>query len=135
MSIKIISVAKHLPKYVRKTKDIIPYVKNWVKGQEERFQRKVIKMFEGAGVDKRYSIMDIDDVMSDEQLLNIKMELDPFLKRTSGGQDNFTGFKTQRVGALIARSKTSRDLALNPMINEMAEKFLEHHCDNYQLCM
>ena len=62
MSIKIISVAKHLPKYVRKTKDIIPYVKNWVKGQEERFQRKVIKMFEGAGVDKRYSIMDIDDV-------------------------------------------------------------------------
>ncbi len=75
----------------------------------------------------------IDDVMSDKQLLNIKMELDPFLKRTSCGQDNFTGFKTKRVGALIARSKTSRDLALNPMINEMAEKFLEHHCDNYQL--
>ncbi len=75
----------------------------------------------------------IDDVMSDKQLLNIKMELDPFLKRTPGGQDNFTGFKTKRVGALIARSKTSRDLALNPMINEMAEKFLEHHCDNYQL--
>ena len=75
----------------------------------------------------------IDDVMSDEQLLNIKMELDPFLKRTPSGQDNFTGFKTQRVGALIARSKTSRDLALHPMINEMAEKFLEHHCDNYQL--
>ena len=75
----------------------------------------------------------IDDVMSDEQLLNIKIELDPFLKRTPSGQDNFTGFKTQRVGALIARSKTSRDLALHPIINKMAEKFLEHHCDNYQL--
>ena len=77
MSIKIISVAKHLPKYVRKTKDIIPYVKNWVKGQEERFQRKVIKMFEGAGVDKRYSIMDIDDVFfnsSFEQKNNIYMK-------------------------------------------------------------
>jgi alkylresorcinol/alkylpyrone synthase len=76
MSIKIISVAKHLPKYVRKTKDIIPYVKNWVKGQEERFQRKVIKMFEGAGVDKRYSIMDIDDVFfnsSFEEKNNIYM--------------------------------------------------------------
>ncbi|MBC91791.1 MAG: type III polyketide synthase [Flavobacteriaceae bacterium] len=77
MSIKIISVAKHLPKYVRKTKDIIPYVKNWVKGQEERFQRKVIKMFEGAGVDKRYSIMDIDDVFfnsSFEEKNNIYMK-------------------------------------------------------------
>ena len=77
MSIKIISVAKHLPKYVRKTKDIIPYVKNWVKGQEERFQRKVIKMFEGAGVDKRYSIMDIDEVFfnsSFEEKNNIYMK-------------------------------------------------------------
>ncbi len=77
MSIKIISVAKHLPKYVRKTKDIIPYVKHWVKGQEERFQRKVVKMFEGAGVDKRYSIMDIDEVFfnsSFEEKNNIYMK-------------------------------------------------------------
>ncbi len=77
MSVKIISVAKHLPKYVRKTKDIIPYVKHWVRGQEERFQRKVIKMFEGAGVDKRYSIMDIDEVFfnsSFEEKNNIYMK-------------------------------------------------------------
>lgn len=59
---KIISVAKQLPKYSRETEDIIPFIKIWISGQEERFQRKVIKLFENAGVDKRYSIMDADEV-------------------------------------------------------------------------
>ena len=62
MKVKIISVAKQLPKYTRETKDIIPYLNLWMAGQEERFQRKVIKLFEGAGVDRRYSIMDAEEV-------------------------------------------------------------------------
>lgn len=64
MSVKIISVAKQLPKYTRETKDIIPYLNLWLAGQEERFQRKVIKLFENAGVDRRYSIMDAEAVFS-----------------------------------------------------------------------
>jgi len=62
MNVKIISTAKQLPKYTRDTAEIIPYIKLWVSGQEERFQRKVIKIFENAGVDHRYSIMDAHDV-------------------------------------------------------------------------
>ena len=62
MSVKITSVAKQLPKYTRETKDIIPYLNVWMSGQEERFQRKVIKLFENAGVDRRYSIMDAEEV-------------------------------------------------------------------------
>ncbi|WP_204344572.1 type III polyketide synthase [Psychroserpens algicola] len=62
MSVKITSVAKQLPKYTRETKDIIPYLDLWLSGQEERFQRKVIKLFENAGVDRRYSIMDAEAV-------------------------------------------------------------------------
>ncbi len=58
MSVKITAVAKQLPQYSRETKDIIPLLKVWLEGKEERFQRKVVKLFEGAGVDKRYSIMD-----------------------------------------------------------------------------
>ena len=56
------SVAKKLPKYVKETKEIIPFVKQWMQDQESRFQRKVLKIFEGAGVDKRYSIMDAEEV-------------------------------------------------------------------------
>ncbi|MFY9242033.1 MAG: type III polyketide synthase [Polaribacter sp.] len=64
MSVKIISVAKQLPKYYRETKDIIPFVELWMQEQDKRFQRKVIKLFEGAGVDKRYSIMDPEEVFT-----------------------------------------------------------------------
>ena len=64
MAVKVISVAKQLPQYYRETKDIIPFVKLWMQDQEERFQRKVIKLFESAGVDKRYSIMSPEEVFT-----------------------------------------------------------------------
>ncbi|MFS4468261.1 type III polyketide synthase [Maribacter sp. 2210JD10-5] len=61
-STRIVSVAKELPAYYKETKDILPFVEFWLQGQEERFRRKVIKIFEGAAVDKRYSIMPPEDV-------------------------------------------------------------------------
>ncbi|KPM33395.1 Naringenin-chalcone synthase [Croceitalea dokdonensis DOKDO 023] len=63
-TVRISQVAKALPKYSRETADIIPLVKSWLGGQEERFQRKVVKIFEGAGVDKRYSIMEPMEVFT-----------------------------------------------------------------------
>ena len=62
MSVKIISIAKQLPKYVKETQEIIPFVEQWMQDQESRFKRKVLKIFEGAGVDRRYSIMDAEEV-------------------------------------------------------------------------
>jgi predicted naringenin-chalcone synthase len=58
MSVKIKCVAKQLPKYSRTTQEIIPFLDTWLVGQEDRFIKKVKKIFEGAAVDKRYSIMD-----------------------------------------------------------------------------
>ena len=62
MAVKITAVAKQLPQYYSETKDIIPFVKTWMQDQDNRFQRKVIKLFEGAAVDKRYSIMNPEEV-------------------------------------------------------------------------
>ena len=64
MSIKITAVAKQLPKYFKDTKDIIPFLDVWLEGQDQRFKRKVVKLFENAGVDKRYSIMDPEEVFT-----------------------------------------------------------------------
>lgn len=64
MSVKITTVATQLPPYTRETSEILPFVKQWMTGQESRFQRKVIKLFEGAGVDRRYSIMDPIEVFT-----------------------------------------------------------------------
>jgi len=60
--IRIVAVTKSLPQYSRNTKDILPFVEKWLYGQDERLRRKVIKIFEGAAVDKRYSIMSPEEV-------------------------------------------------------------------------
>jgi predicted naringenin-chalcone synthase len=64
MSVKIVSVAKQLPKYSRNTADIVPFLDDWLIGQDDRFIRKVKKIFEGAAVDKRYSIMEPSEVFT-----------------------------------------------------------------------
>ena len=75
----------------------------------------------------------IDDFLSEKELSLIKKDLKPYLNVTSNGQDDFTGFDTKRVGGLLARSETCQNLALNPLINKMAENFLGPHCENYQM--
>lgn len=64
MSVKIITATKQLPKYSRVTEDIIPLLDIWLEGQEERFIKKVKKIFEGAAVDRRYAIMDPVEVFT-----------------------------------------------------------------------
>ncbi|HEX8562080.1 MAG TPA: type III polyketide synthase [Flavobacterium sp.] len=64
MSVKIKTVAKQLPKYSRTTAEILPLLDIWLAGQEERFIKKVKKIFEGAAVDTRYSIMEPMEVFT-----------------------------------------------------------------------
>ncbi|WP_300437522.1 type III polyketide synthase [Christiangramia sp.] len=64
MSVKIAKVEKELPEYSRETRDVLPLVEDWLADQDERFRRKILKIFEGAGVDKRYSIMSPEDVFT-----------------------------------------------------------------------
>ncbi|AFU67505.1 naringenin-chalcone synthase-like protein [Psychroflexus torquis ATCC 700755] len=64
MSVKIETVATQNPEYFKETKDIIPFVETWLADENERFQRKVIKIFEGAQVDRRYSIMNPEEVFT-----------------------------------------------------------------------
>lgn len=61
---RIVTVAKELPQYCRSTDDIIPFVELWLADEDERFRRKVVKIFEGAAVDKRYGIMNIEEVFT-----------------------------------------------------------------------
>ena len=75
----------------------------------------------------------IDNVLTPSDLNEIKNELDPYLRNDIEGDNEFTGFKTKRVGALMARSPKCRELALDPKINALSKKFLEPHCDDYQL--
>ncbi|MDP5044897.1 MAG: type III polyketide synthase [Leeuwenhoekiella sp.] len=62
--VKIAAVGKAIPQYHRETHDIMPLLDIWLEGQEERFRRKVKKIFSNAAVDKRYSIMAPEEVFT-----------------------------------------------------------------------
>lgn len=64
MSVTVVNVEKKLPDYSRETKDILPLVEDWLGDKDDRFRRKILKIFEGAAVDKRYSIMSPEEVFS-----------------------------------------------------------------------
>ena len=64
MNVKIIAASKEVPQYHCPTSEIIPLIETWLQGQDERFIRKAIKIFENAGVDKRYSIMSPEEVFT-----------------------------------------------------------------------
>lgn len=64
MPVKIKTVAKQLPQYSRETSEILPFLDSWLADQDDRFVRKVKKIFEGSNVDKRYSIMHPEEVFS-----------------------------------------------------------------------
>jgi alkylresorcinol/alkylpyrone synthase len=65
MSVKITAVSKALPDYSRPTSELIPFFDVWLKGQEKRFVRKVLKIFENAAVDRRYAFLSPEEVFSD----------------------------------------------------------------------
>ncbi|RZL37048.1 MAG: type III polyketide synthase [Pedobacter sp.] len=77
MSVKIKAVSKALPEYSRATAEIVPFLDVWLKDQDDRFIKKVKKIFEGASVDRRYSIMSPEEVFSD---LNFEERNDIYIR-------------------------------------------------------
>lgn len=75
----------------------------------------------------------LDDVLQSERLATIDQELAPFLQNETRGRDAFTGFHTQRIGALVARSAACGELALDPRMLAAARAYLGAYCDDVQL--
>lgn len=64
---KILATHIALPPYTRSTEESLPYVEKWLEaqGQDERFIKKILRIFKYAQVDRRYSIMDVDEVFKE----------------------------------------------------------------------
>ena len=74
----------------------------------------------------------VDAVASEELLQRIEAELQPYLEATPTGPDDFSGDRTRRTGALIARSPGCRELVMHPLALGTARIFLGH-ATNIQL--
>lgn len=75
----------------------------------------------------------VEGVLNTDELTKIKSECMPFIDATENGRDDFTGRKTTRTGALVARSESCRDLVMNPLIVGGAKTFLKPFCETIQL--
>jgi ectoine hydroxylase-related dioxygenase (phytanoyl-CoA dioxygenase family) len=66
-------------------------------------------------------LRDVIPTATVEQMLS---EVKPYVEGTPMGSDDFTGRKTQRTGALVARTPTCRELVLDPAVLAAAKSFL-----------
>ena len=62
---KILAVAKALPAFSKTTEEILPKVAEWLAPLPERDQRKILRIFKYAQVDRRYAIMDLEEVFTE----------------------------------------------------------------------
>jgi ectoine hydroxylase-related dioxygenase (phytanoyl-CoA dioxygenase family) len=75
----------------------------------------------------------IADLASSETMDQVKAELDPYLEAVGGGDTEFLGHATRRVGALIARSETARQLIANPTVLNSLDLILGDHSSTFQI--
>jgi len=75
----------------------------------------------------------LKDVLSPDEVSTVLGELTPYIDATDYGRDDFTGRKTTRTGALVARSEGAREMVAHPAIVAAAEKFLKPFCERIQL--
>ena len=66
----------------------------------------------------------ITDVISSTEADHLITEIGTFIDNTPTGKDEFSGYNTQRTGALISRSQACRSLATNDLILGAANKYL-----------
>ena len=75
----------------------------------------------------------LTDVLDGGTLERLNDDLAPWVEATPGGRDDFTGYKTCRTGALVARSPVTREIVMHPKIVDLAEAFLAPHTNRIQL--
>ena len=75
----------------------------------------------------------IDGLMASDEVQRLNDDLAPFLSKEVYGRGEFAGFKTQRVGALVARSQACQSVAVNPLMLASARQNLAPFCADIQL--
>ena len=75
----------------------------------------------------------VGEAMSPALLDQVLDEVMPYVEATAPGRDAFTGYRTTRTGALVARSPGCRTLVMDPLVRAMCDGVLLPNCERYQL--
>jgi len=107
---KILAVSKALPPYSRTTEEILPWIEQWISPLPTRDQQKILRIFKYAKVDRRYSIMDAEEVFSatsfeDKNAFFIKAATDLAEEALRKGLEK-AGMEAQELDYIISVSCT-----------------------------
>ncbi|MFT7433012.1 MAG: ectoine hydroxylase-related dioxygenase (phytanoyl-CoA dioxygenase family) [Alphaproteobacteria bacterium] len=75
----------------------------------------------------------INDMLDMHSLNLLESECNDTLKQRRNCNGYFFGFETKRVGSMVGKSKSCRDMATNSLILKVMDHFLLPHCSQYQL--
>ena len=75
----------------------------------------------------------LDDMLTAAEADALTAELRPYVEATPTGRDIFSGDKTTRTGALVARSPLTRTAVMDARIHALCEGVLKPNCQRYQL--
>lgn len=75
----------------------------------------------------------VDNLASAAEMAALAAEVAPYITATPTGRDDFTGNRTTRTGALVARSPVTRALILNPLVRAACDALLLPFCERWQL--
>ena len=82
---------------------------------------------------KRDGALILSGLMPADEADAICEELEPYMAETAAGAESFSGFKTKRTGALVARSKRVRAAVQNPRVLEICDAVLLPNASGYQV--
>jgi ectoine hydroxylase-related dioxygenase (phytanoyl-CoA dioxygenase family) len=75
----------------------------------------------------------LDNLIDADTVDAVIGELKPYIDATQPGRDGFSGFRTTRTGALVARSPRCRDLIMDARVRAICDRVLLPNCERYQL--
>ena len=82
---------------------------------------------------KRDGALILEGCLSSAEADAVADEIRPWVEATEVGRDAFSGDRTTRTGALVARSPKVRGLVMDPRIRALADAVLLPNCQRYQL--
>ncbi|MFZ2028854.1 MAG: phytanoyl-CoA dioxygenase family protein [Vitreimonas sp.] len=82
---------------------------------------------------KRDGFVILRDLLNPKQIEMLRGELEPWLERTPRCEGDFHGWKTTRVGGLLAKAPMVQHMALHWRALAIAETLLRPNCDSIQL--
>jgi hypothetical protein len=75
----------------------------------------------------------VDCLVSEQDMDRFTADMKQWFDSRQLGHDEFSGRKTRRVSALVARSAVAREIALNPTVIDVCDRLLLPNCDVYRL--